>query len=139
VTIAVPGNNARGGEQVPVQPTSRVVSVVDDDESVCKALRRLLRSFGLDAEMFATAEEFLARVSGESPACLILDVRMPGMSGLELQQHLNTAGRRIPIVFITAHEDQQARRAALAAGAVDFLIKPFDELVLLRAVTQALA
>ena len=88
--------------------------------------------------MFATAEEFLARASGESPACLIMDVRMPGMSGLELQQHLNTAGRRIPIVFITAHEDQQARHAALAAGAVDFLIKPFDEQVLLRAVTQAL-
>ena len=121
-----------------MQPTSQVVSVVDDDESVGKALRRLLRSFGLNVESFAGAEELLARAPGESPACLILDVRMPGMSGLELQQHLNNAGRRIPIVFITAHEDQQARHAALAAGAVDFLIKPFDEQVLLRAVTQAL-
>ncbi len=119
-------------------PSSQVVSVVDDDESVCKALRRLLRSFGINVETFATAEEFLARAAGAAPACLILDVRMPGMSGLDLQQHLNTAGRRIPIVFITAHQDQQARHAALAAGAVDFLIKPFDEHVLLRAVTQAL-
>ncbi len=121
-----------------MQPTSQVVAVVDDDESVCKALRRLLRSFGLNIETFATAEEFLARAPGEPPACLILDVRMPGMSGLELQQRLNAAGRRIPLVFITAHEDQQARHAALAAGAVDFLIKPFDEQVLLKAVTQAL-
>jgi FixJ family two-component response regulator len=138
VTIAATGNNARRGEQVPVQPASQIVSVVDDDESVCKALRRLLRSFGLKVETFATAEEFLARASSDSPAFLIVDVRMPGMSGLELQQHLNATGRKLPIVFITAHEDQQARHAALAAGAVDFLIKPFDEQVLLRAVTNAL-
>jgi FixJ family two-component response regulator len=121
-----------------VERASQVVSVVDDDESVCKALRRLLRSFGLNVETFATAEEFLTRARGESPACLILDVRMPGMSGLELQQRLSSAGRRIPIVFITAHEDQKARHEALTAGAVDFLIKPFDEAVLLNAVSQAL-
>lgn len=118
--------------------TSQIVSVVDDDESVCKALRRLLRSFGLNVETFATAEEFLARAGGEAPGCLILDVSMPGMSGLELQQRLNSADRRIPIVFITAHEDPQARLEALAGGAVDFLFKPFDEQALLSAVSQAL-
>jgi FixJ family two-component response regulator len=121
-----------------VQPTSQVVSVVDDDESVCKALRRLLRSFGLEVETFTTAEEFLARGPGEAPACLILDIRLPGMTGLELQQYLSEVGRRIPIVFITAHEDREARQAGLASGAVDFLIKPFDEQVLSRAVTKAL-
>jgi FixJ family two-component response regulator len=121
-----------------VQQTSQSVSVIDDDDSVRTALRRLLRSFGLNVETFATAEEFLARAQGESPGCLILDVRMPGMSGLELQQRLGSESRRIPIVFITAHEDPQARHEALAAGAVDFLLKPFDEQVLLNAVSQAL-
>ena len=121
-----------------MQRTSQNVSVVEDDESVRTALRRLLRSFGLTVETFATSEEFLARPQVESPACLILDVRLPGMSGLELQEHLGSARQRIPIVFITAHEDQQARHEALAAGAVDFLIKPFDEQVLLNAVSQAL-
>jgi FixJ family two-component response regulator len=121
-----------------VPQTNQTVAVVDDDQSVRKALRRLLRSFELNVETFATAEEFLARAQGESPACLILDVRLPGMSGLELQQRLGSAGQRIPIVFITGHEDQQARLEALAAGAVDFLLKPFDEQVLLNAVSQAL-
>jgi FixJ family two-component response regulator len=123
---------------VPVPRTSQAIAVIDDDESVRKALRRLLLSFGLEVETFATAEEFLARAQGESPACLILDVRMPGISGLELQQRLGAARRRIPIVFITAHRDQQACHEALAAGAVDFLFKPFDEQALLNAVSQAL-
>jgi FixJ family two-component response regulator len=121
-----------------VEQPSQTVSIVEDDESVCRAVRRLLQSFRLNVEMFATAEEFLARAQGESPACLILDVRLPGMSGLELQQRLGSARPRIPIVFITAHEDQQARHEALAVGAVAFLIKPFDEQVLMNAVSQAL-
>lgn len=119
--------------------TASTISVIDDDESVRKALWRLIRSAGLHAETFGSAEEFLAWVEGQTAACLILDVRMPGMSGLELQQQLATAGRRIPIVFITGHEDEQACRAALEAGAVGFLQKPFDDRLLLDAVAKALA
>jgi FixJ family two-component response regulator len=121
-----------------VAKTGSTVAVVDDDESVRKALRRLLRSLGLDVETFATAEDFLTSLEHHSPACLLLDVRMPGMSGLELQEHLASAGRRIPIVFITAHEDEQARLQALAGGATDFLQKPFDEQALRDAVAKAL-
>lgn len=115
------------------------ISVIDDDESVRKAVRRLIRSAGWDAEAFASAEEFLAAAGRRTPACLILDVRMRGMSGLELQRRLASSARPIPIVFITAHEDEAARRAALEAGAVDFLQKPFDDRVLLDSVAQAVA
>jgi FixJ family two-component response regulator len=114
------------------------ISVIDDDESVRRALRRLIRSAGFDVETFRSAEDFLASGEGYAPACLILDVRMPGMSGLELQRRLATSGRHIPIVFITAHEDEPARRATLDAGAVGFLQKPFDDLALLEAVAKAL-
>jgi FixJ family two-component response regulator len=122
-----------------VEHTGSTVAVIDDDESVRKALRRLIRSVGLNVETFATAEEFLAPAGDRAPACLILDVRMPGMSGLELQKQLAALGRHLPIVFITAHEDEPARREALQAGAVDFLQKPFDERLLLDAVAKALA
>jgi FixJ family two-component response regulator len=120
-------------------PAGPTISVIDDDESVRKALRRLIRSAGWDAETFASAEEFLAAAGRRTPVCLILDVRMGGMSGLELQQRLAASAQPIPIVFITAHEDEGARRAALEAGAVDFLQKPFDDRVLLDSVAKALA
>jgi two-component system, LuxR family, response regulator FixJ len=94
---------------------------------------------GLNVETFAGAEEFLATAEGTTAACLVLDVRMPGMSGLGLQKQLASAGRHIPIVFITGHEDEQARRAALEAGAVDFLQKPFDDQALLDSIARALA
>jgi FixJ family two-component response regulator len=119
--------------------TGRAVVLIDDDEAVRRALRRLLRSAGLNVETFAAAEEFLATADGPAPACLVLDVRMPGMGGLGLQKHLAAAGRHIPIVFITAHEDEAARRAALQAGAVDFLHKPFDDRALLDSIARALA
>ena len=114
------------------------IAVIDDDESVRRALRRLLRSTGLAVEMFATAEAFLEVVGQPPPDCLVLDVRLPGLSGLELQERLASAARHIPIVFITAYENEQARRQALATGAVDFLTKPFDEEVLLDALAVAL-
>src|SRR5207248_9795233 len=96
----------RGGAAV--APAGQTITVIDDDESVRKSLRRLIRSFGLNAEVFASAAEFLARPEGEAPACIVVDVRMPGMGGLELQRRLASLGRRIPIVFITGHEDETA-------------------------------
>jgi FixJ family two-component response regulator len=120
-----------------VSQTDLTVAVIDDDASVRRALGRLLRSAGLTVETFATAEAFL-RAGARPPACLVLDVRLPGLSGLELQARLAAEGRRIPIVFITGHEDDQARHQALAAGALDFLAKPFDEGALLGALAVAL-
>ena len=116
------------------------VSIVDDDESVREAIKSLLRSVGVRADSFASAEEFLNSGYQNDAGCLILDVRMPGMGGLELQQRLAFAGRRIPIIFITAHaSDEEARRRALQSGAIDFLLKPFNEEVLLNDVYTALS
>lgn len=115
------------------------VSIVDDDESVREAIKSLLRSVGLGAEVFASAEDFLNSGDLRETACLILDVRMPGMSGLELQQHLASDNCRIPIIFITAHaSDREARARALQLGAIDFLLKPFSEDALLNDVYAAL-
>jgi FixJ family two-component response regulator len=109
------------------------ISVVDDDESVRQAINDLMDSMGLRTEVFGSAEEFLKSDGLHQTSCLIVDVRMPGMTGLELQSHLNAAGFRIPTVFISAHDDGEAKSRALAAGAVDFLKKPFSEDALLRA------
>jgi FixJ family two-component response regulator len=118
--------------------TRPTIFIIDDDESVCRALGRLLRSVGLITETFATAEEFL-RVTGESePGCLILDVHLPGLGGLALQERLISEGRYLPIVFITAYQDDQARQFALRAGAIAFLQKPFEEQSLLNAVARAI-
>ena len=115
------------------------VSIVDDDESVREAIKSLLRSVGLGADTFASADEFLHSDYRHNAACLILDVQMPGMSGLELQQQLASADCRIPIIFITAHaSDKAARTRALQSGAVDFLCKPFSEDALLNDVYAAL-
>ncbi len=107
-----------------------IVYIVDDDASVRKSLTRLMRSVGYDAETFASAEEFLAR-SPRPPGYLVLDVQLPGKSGLELQQELVESGDKIPITFITAHEDEQLRNKAMASGAKAFLHKPFDDYKLL--------
>jgi FixJ family two-component response regulator len=120
-------------------PTRRSICVVDDDESVRKALGRLLRSLRMDAETFATAEEYLQRAAALPPDCLILDVHLPGLSGLELQKRLTAGGCDIPVVFITAFADDTAREQALRAGALAFLQKPFEEQLLLDAVNQAVA
>jgi FixJ family two-component response regulator len=115
-----------------------LVLVVDDDDLMRSSTRRLLRSAGFRVEAFASAEEFLMSGRAEETACLILDLRMPGMNGLQLQRHLAGEGRHIPIIFITAHDNQEMRMQAMRAGAVDFLQKPFSEEALLKAIHNAL-
>jgi FixJ family two-component response regulator len=115
-----------------------LISIVDDDDSVRESVRGLLRSVRYGVEAFASAEEFLSSDRSRETDCLILDVRMPGMSGLELQSSLVASRRLIPVVFITAHGDEELRSRALRAGAVDFLLKPFSEDALLNAVQTAL-
>jgi FixJ family two-component response regulator len=114
------------------------VFVIDDDVSVREALRNLLRSVGLKVETFTTAEEFLSGERSDSHGCLVLDVRMPGLSGLELQRQFTESRSRIPIVFITAHADVPMSVRAIKTGAVDFLTKPFRDQDLLDAVRQAI-
>jgi two-component system response regulator FixJ len=114
------------------------ISVVDDDESVGEAIKSLLASLGFRVEVFNSAEAFLRSARLIDTACLIADVRMPGMNGLQLQKFLNTAHWWIPIVFISAHDDGEARSGALEAGAIDFLRKPFSEDALLSAIKCAL-
>jgi FixJ family two-component response regulator len=118
-------------------PEIQKVSIVDDDESVREALRNLLKSVGFQADAFASAEEFLAAGELAGTACLILDVRMPGMSGIELQDRLSESRRALPIVFISAHADEEARAQALENGAIEFLQKPFSDEALLRAIDAA--
>jgi FixJ family two-component response regulator len=115
-----------------------LIAVVDDDAAIREAVQSLLRSVGLRVAVFASAEDFLRSAQLRAAACLIVDVRMPRMSGLELQRQLATANCLTPIIFITAHGDEEARARALRAGAVAFLDKPFGDEVLLRAVQSAL-
>jgi len=115
-----------------------VVFVVDDDPSVRKSLTRLLASAGYAVEAFASAREFLARERYNGPCCLVLDVRMPGLTGLELQEALAAAGRRMSIVFVTGHVDVPMSVKAMKGGAVDLLTKPFDAKDLLKAIQRAL-
>lgn len=117
---------------------TRVVSIVDDDASLRRSLRNLLTSVGLSVETFASAEDFLRSVERETTACLVLDLRMAGMSGLDLLRQLAVTGSRIPVVVLTAHGDDEARQRALEGGAVAFLGKPFRADALLDAVRQAL-
>ena len=121
-----------------VAQESRFVAVVDDDELMRGALQGLLKEAGLPARAFASGEEFLRSGAQHLSSCLIADIRMPGMSGLDLQARLNAAKVRVPIIFITAHGDERIRVQALRSGAADFLAKPFDDEVLLRSVRAAL-
>jgi FixJ family two-component response regulator len=121
-----------------IQGENKLVAIVDDDDSVRDALEGLLKSAGLPARAFASAEEFIKSGQQHQTACLISDIRMPGMSGLELQAKLNAEHCNIPIVFITAHGDAKMRMQALRAGAVEFLAKPFDDEALLDSVRAAL-
>ena len=118
---------------------SKLVAIVDDDELIRESLHGLMKEAGLPAKAFASAEEFLSSDELEHTACLIADIRMPGMSGLQLQARLNEDHRRIPIIFITAQGDEKLRLQALRAGAVEFLTKPFDDEVLLENVRAAMA
>jgi two-component system, LuxR family, response regulator FixJ len=115
-----------------------LISIVDDDESVRQALKSLIDSIGLHAELFESGEAFLNSRYVEQTDCLITDVRMPGISGLELQDRLNAIKSPIPIIFISAHDDGDACARALRAGAIDFLQKPFSEDALLGALNICL-
>jgi len=116
----------------------KVVAIVDDDELIRASLDGLMKEAGFPALSFASAEEFLNSGEKERTACLIADIRMPGMSGLELQSRLSKEHYRIPIIFITAQGDEKMRMQALRAGAVEFLTKPFDDETLLDSVRAAL-
>jgi FixJ family two-component response regulator len=115
-----------------------VVFVVDDDEGIRASIKGLLKSAGLRAECFETAEEFLQRKASNGPSCLILDVSLPGINGLDFQQQLRAAGLQIPIVFLTAHGNIPMTVKAMKSGAVEFLTKPFGDEELLSAIQQAL-
>jgi FixJ family two-component response regulator len=115
-----------------------LISVIDDDESVREALWGLVRSVGFAVSTFASAEEFVNSDQLRNADCLILDVRMPGMSGIELQRHLVAGHSEVPVIFITAHEDEGMRTQALKNGAEAVLIKPFSEEALLNAIHSAL-
>jgi FixJ family two-component response regulator len=120
------------------QRGTKFVAIVDDDESIRAALQGFMKEAGLPAQSFASAEDFLASGNLNQVGCLVADIRMPGMSGLELQARLNAERHRIPIVFVTAHGDESMKMQALRAGAVEFLAKPFNEEVLLDCVRAAM-
>jgi FixJ family two-component response regulator len=115
-----------------------VVMIVDDDDSMRRAARRLVKSFGMGVATFASAEDFLASGRLAETACLVLDVHMPGLSGIELQSKLIAEGHHIPVIFITAFADEKTQARALEAGAYAYLIKPFDEDDLLEGIRRAL-
>src|SRR2546428_12547977 len=121
-----------------IQGKTQLVAIVDDDDLMRSALQGLLKAVGLPARAFASAEEFLESGHQHDTACLIADIRMSGMSGLELQARLHADRLTIPTIFITAHGDERVRMQALRAGAVEFLAKPFDDEVLLESVRAAL-
>jgi FixJ family two-component response regulator len=122
----------------PVRPNVQSIAIVDDDEDVRRGVHAVLRSAGLLPRSFASAEEFLGSGEQRETACLIADIEMPGMNGLDLQAKLAEDGCRIPIIFITAYGDTRTRMRAMNAGALDFLEKPFDDNVLLERIRTAL-
>ena len=119
-------------------PDRSIVFIVDDDSRMRAAMQRLLKTVGLHSEAFATPDDFLRRKLPDSPSCLVLDVRLPGMSGLDVQSRLKEAGAQIPIIFITSHGDIPMTVKALKSGAVEFLTKPFRDQDLIDAIHQAL-
>ena len=118
--------------------TPGIVFIVDDDAAIRRALERLIRSVGLDVEAFASANELLDRDPPEGPACILTDVRMPGLSGLDLQKELASTGMDLPVIFMTGHGTVPMSVRAMKAGAVDFLQKPVDDQVLLDTIHQAI-
>ena len=122
-----------------MEPTaSPLVAIVDDDDLFRRSIERLVRAAGFRVEAFGSAEEFLERGSLDRTACAILDMRLPGMNGLDLQQRLITTSRPMPIVFVSAHDEAVMRANAFKAGAIAFLKKPFDNITLLNALQRAL-
>lgn len=134
----MPALSWRYSSPMSIRQNSRLVAIVDDDESVQRSLQDLLESDGLSTLCFGSAEQFLNSEARTMAACLIADIRMPGMSGLELQAKLKAETYRIPVIFITAHGDAEMRTLAMGDGAVEFLTKPFNDAVLLEIVNAAL-
>ena len=121
-----------------LEATKNLISLVDDDESIRRTTTLLIESFGFQATAFESAESFLKSGQLHETSCLIIDVQMPGMNGLQLQSHLAAAGYKIPIIFITAYDNKESRQQALQAGAVAFLGKPFSDELLLQTLRAAL-
>ena len=121
-----------------LEGTKNLISLVDDDESIRRTTTLLIESFGFHAAAFESAERFLKSEQLHKTCCLVIDVQMPGMNGLQLQSHLAEAGCKTPVIFITAHDNKEARQQALLAGAVAFLGKPFSDELLLHAIRGAL-
>jgi len=118
-----------------------MIAIVDDDQSVCRAIKRLVRSLGMNAETFASGQDFIDLVEAMpsfNADCVVLDVQMPGLNGLDVQERLQSGGSRLPIIFITAHDEVNVRERALAAGAVAFVCKPFNDELLIRTLRAAL-
>ena len=118
-----------------------LIAIVDDDESVCRALKRLVRSLGMDAEMFNSGHQFIELMEtmpSRAIDCVVLDMQMPGLNGLQVQEQLERNGHRVPIIFITAHDDAGVRDQALAAGALAFVRKPFNDELLIKTLNVAL-
>jgi FixJ family two-component response regulator len=118
-----------------------LIAIVEDDESVCRAIKRLIRSLGMNAETYVSGAEFVELIDALpsfQPDCVMLDVQMPGMSGIEVQASVRRARGAIPVIFITAHDDRVVQARALAAGAVAFLLKPFDDALFIRTLNVAL-
>ena len=118
-----------------------LIAIVDDDESVCRAMKRLVRSIGMEADAFTSGREFIDRIETTpsfQPDCVVLDVQMPGMNGLEVQERLASIGNPLPVIFITAHDEAGVRDRALAAGAVAFLRKPFNDELFIKTLRVAL-
>src|SRR5271154_1406605 len=130
------GNRDEGGKVLKTKP---LISVVDDDESMREAVKGLMKSLGYTAQAFASAEEFLPSRQVPGTSCLIADVQMPGMTGLELHRHLVASGRTIPTILITAYPDDSVRERALGDGVVCYLSKPFDETDLLSCIRSSLS
>jgi FixJ family two-component response regulator len=118
-----------------------LIAIVDDDESVCRALKRLVRSLGMDADTFPSGRQFIELLEAMPSLrvdCVVLDVQMPGLNGLQVQEQLARSAHRIPVIFITAHDDSALREQALAAGALAFLRKPFNDELLIKILDVAL-
>lgn len=121
--------------------TKPLIAIVDDDESVCRALKRLVRSLGMDAETFAGGQDFLDLIEAMpsfNADCVVLDVQMPGMNGLEVRRRLADGGSPLPVIFITAHDEAGVREQAFALGAVAFLRKPFNDELFIKTLDAAL-
>jgi FixJ family two-component response regulator len=136
--VIVSGLSPRYRGEMKNDQNTKFIAIVDDDQSVQSALQDLMEADGLSARCFGSAEQFLESGLHRKAACLIVDIRMPGMSGLELQARLKAERSNTPIIFITAHGDARVRMQAMREGAAEFLIKPFDHQVLLNRVRAAL-